>query len=260
MSLLLDNPFVLSQAFYPRAANPEDGFRSTAPGVYSGTIPVEKDVVLGYRLYAHVLDAPVMVFFHGNGEIAPDYDYIAPYYHNRTNASLLVIDFRGYGWSTGKPTFHALLADCTPIYAALPGILTQANLANSPRFIMGRSMGSVPAIHLAHQHPEGFKGLVIESGFARVFDLARLWGFMVPANLPDPLGNLGKVKSLPIPLLIIHGNEDELIPVSHGQAFYDASPSAQKTILRVPGAGHNNLLAVAPQAYFEALAKFIEGQ
>jgi fermentation-respiration switch protein FrsA (DUF1100 family) len=252
---LLDNPLLQSILFYPRAAQPGS---SRLPGVQDGTIPVEDGIVLGYRLYAHTAGAPVILYFHGNGEIASDHDYYAGEYQ-LAGASLLVVDYRGYGWSTGQPKVSALVADVDPVLAALPEVLAQAGLSGEVLVVMGRSLGSVPAIQAAYASPERFKGLIIESGFAHTIPLLARLGVPaeVLAGLPDPIGNARKIAEIGLPLLVIHGERDSLIPVANGQALHDASPAADKRILRIPGAGHNDLLMADPDGYFAAIAQFL---
>jgi hypothetical protein len=246
---LLDNPLVTSILFYPRRESPGG---SEVPGAVDGSIPVHDEVSLGYRYYPH--DGPTVLYFHGNGEIAGDYDGIAPEFH-RIGAGLLVVDYRGYGWSTGKPRASNLLSDVEAVHKALPDILKTEN----PLYIMGRSLGSAPAIHYASLHPETFKGIIIESGFAHAPKLLANLG--LPAqlfgNVPDPIGNVPKMKKLDLPLLVIHGERDTLIPVANGQVLYDASPSARKNILRIPNAGHNDLLYVGMPDYFAAIAELL---
>lgn len=251
---LLDNPLVLSILFYPRAASPGGG----REGVYDGTIPVEDDVVLGYRLYTHEPGGPVILYFHGNGEIASDYDSIAPAYH-RAGTSFLVVDYRGYGWSTGRPLVSALLSDVEAVEKALPEILGRANLSGGALLVMGRSLGSACAIHMAHEYPELFKGLIIESGFSHTIPLMARLGIPTEtlANIPDPIGNVRKMQAIGVPLLVIHGEHDTLIPVENGQALYDASPSTLKRIVRIARAGHNDLLYYGLDRYFAAIAEFV---
>lgn len=257
---LLDNPQILSVAFYPRRAWPEDGYRAQMPGVISGTIPVADGVELGYRLYKHRPGAPVLVHFHGNAEIAPDYDDLSVYFHSDVDASLLVVDYRGFGWSSGSPTFAALIEDCAPVVQALPGLLAAQGLpGDSPLAVMGRSMGSVPALHIAHTYPDRFSAVIVESGFADLPALLVRMGIprVMLGVLSDPLGNERKARELRLPLLVIHGEDDMLIPVEHGQRLFDACPHPGKRLLRVPGAGHNDLLAVAPEQYFHTLRDFL---
>lgn len=255
-NLLLDNPLVLSVLFHPRT---EKAHYLDAPGkVKDGTIPVDEHVVLGYRLYIHEPDKPVIVYFHGNGEVASDHDSIASLYH-QAGASLLVVDYRGYGWSTGKPLTSKLFSDMEGVFGALPAILENAQLANSPVYVMGRSLGSICAIHSASLYPEYFKGLIIESGIGATAPLLARLGLPLSlfANFPDPIRNVEKVSRLSMPLLVIHGERDSLLPVNNGQALYDASPSKQKTIFRVPGAEHNNILYVGIPRYFDEIRQFI---
>ncbi len=252
---LLDNPLVLSILFYPQAA-PRD--ENPPPGAIDGTLPAAEDAVLGYRFYVHEPRAPVILYFHGNGEIAPDYDSIAPLYH-RTGASLLVVDYRGYGWSTGQPKVSTLLSDTEAVHNALPAIVERAGTSGRSLFVMGRSLGSACAIHLAHEHPASFTGLIVESGFAHTIPLLARLGLPVErlVGLPDPIGNVRKIAQVDLPLLIIHGECDSLVPVGNGQALYDASPSDHKRLVRIRGAGHNDLLYIGQDAYFAAIREFI---
>lgn len=251
----LDNPLVLSTLFYPRPATPG---RSEHPDAHDGTIPVADEVALGYRLYVHTPDAPVILYFHGNGEVAADYDLFAPMYHV-AGASLLVVDYRGYGWSGGRPTVSALLGDVAPVVDGLPAVLHQHGVTNEALIVKGRSLGSACAIQAAHQAPERFKGLILESGFARATRLLARLGLpsRLTDALPDPVGNDRKLGEIDLPLLVIHGENDTLIPVDNGQALYDASPAAHKRLLRIPRVGHNDLLFVALDAYFDAVGAFI---
>src|SRR5688572_25314222 len=96
MSHLLDTPLIVGNIFFPRKAAPDT--HPDKKNVKDGTIEVEDGIKLGYRCYIHQAVAPVLLFFHGNGEVASDYDSFARYYHE-AGVSLLVVDFRGYGWS-----------------------------------------------------------------------------------------------------------------------------------------------------------------
>jgi alpha-beta hydrolase superfamily lysophospholipase len=252
-SKLLDNPLILSNVFYPRVDQPGT---SDLPNVTDGTIPTDDGVVLGYRLYTHTPDSPTLVYFHGNGEIASDYDNFADQFR-RIGLSVMVVDYRGYGWSTGKPLISTLLSDAEKVLLSLPEIVGQKN----PVFVMGRSLGSAPASHLAATHPDLLKGIIIESGFAHAPSIfGRLIGLpdSLTAKVPDVFDNARKIAAADLPLLVIHGERDTLIPVQNGQELYDVSPTTNKTILRIPGAGHNDLLLYGMADYFAAIKKFVE--
>lgn len=231
---------------------------SRLPNVRDGSIPIMDDISLGYRLYKHEPGRPVIVYFHGNGEIATDSDYVVGEFR-RAGASLIVIDYRGYGWSTGTPLASTILPDAQRAADALPGILAEAGLVNPPLFLMGRSLGSAPAIDLAARHPDRYKGLIVESGFAEFLSVLARMGLNLPAMLqgPAPFGNVQKLAKIMLPLLVIHGEHDQLIPVSHGQTLYDASPAEEKRLLRIPYAGHNDIMLVATDEYFAAIRDFI---
>jgi len=253
MTTVFDNPLVRSMLFYPRAALPKYTDKLTGP-ISDGTIAIDETVALGYRLYCQGYRSPLIVYFHGNGEIAADHDETAELYA-RIGLSLLVIDYRGYGWSTGQANVSTLLADMTPVYKALPGLLQHHQIANAPLFLMGRSLGSACAIHLAHEHRDSFHGLIIESGFTELLKLS-----IVPSALgkvTEPINNVQKMRDIQLPLLVIHGEKDTLIPVDHGQALFDASPAAVKRIIRIEAAGHNDLLRYGISTYFEALKQFV---
>lgn len=247
---IFNNPIINQMIFYPRQAPKGVGLLD---GAVDGVIAVD-GAELGYRFYPSGQPA-VLLYFHGNGEIVHDHDMSAHSYR-QAGASLLVVDYRGYGWSTGKPTVGTLLPDAEAVVEAVPGILKENNLPNANLFVMGRSLGSLTAVHVAHQFSERFKGLIIESGIANSKTIMmRLLG--LPAHaldaIKDPMDNVRKIEQTDLPLLVIHGEEDSLIPVSNAQALFDASPAEGKSLLRVPKAGHNDLLYHAADAYFAAI-------
>ncbi|MFN8372070.1 MAG: alpha/beta hydrolase [Anaerolineae bacterium] len=255
--LLIDNPLILSMLFHPRRATAGD---STKPNTYDGIITTN-GAELGYRLYKAAANA-LLLYFHGNGEVAADYDGMATLFQE-TGTSLLLLDYRGYGWSTGKPLGSTLLPDAEAAFKGLPAVLAAHGIpADTPLFIMGRSLGSAPAVHLAATFPDAFKGLILDSAFAHTPSLLITLGIpkALLANLPDPFANERKIASVPIPTLIIHGARDTLIPIEHGERLYEASPAAKKTLLRIPGAGHNDLLFYGIQPYFAAVKKLINGE
>lgn len=251
----LDDPRITSQLFYPRPATPGN---SRVTGTKDGTFPVDDDVRLGYRLYTPPNGATaVVLYFHGNGEVASDYDSIAPLFFE-IGVSLLVVDYRGYGWSTGTPLTSTLLTDA--VMDGLPALLADSGLADTPLFVMGRSLGSAPSIYVAEQYADRFAGLVVESGFADMPSVMRRLGIMVDlSQVTDmPVGNAKRMESVTLPVLVIHGENDVLLPVENGQKLYDSAGASDKTLLRIPGAGHNDILFVGMAQYMTALRTLFE--
>lgn len=249
----LDAPEITSKLFYPRRAKQGS---SDYPYAKDGLIPVDAEVSLGYRYFPVQSAKRVVLYFHGNGEVAADYDFIAPLYL-ATGTAMLVVDYRGYGWSSGQPLTTTLLSDAEAVLPELEAILGDA--ATLPRYIMGRSLGSAPATHLAHSAQERFAGLIIEAGFADMPSVFRR--LQIPVDLSKisdmPIGNARRMQEIAIPTLVIHGEDDFLLPVENGQKLYDAAAAIQKTLVRIPGAGHNDLLSRRAQPiYFDALKRF----
>ncbi len=161
---LLDRRGLARGLFYPRR-----DLSRPPPGATDHRIEVEEGVEVACRFYPLDPSRPAVLFFHGNGEIASDYDGIAPAYHG-IGANLWVVDYRGYGGSDGIPSFASLFADAHPVLARFHSLLDEEGFT-AGRFVMGRSLGSLPAAELAATAHERLAGLIIESGAP---DLARL--------------------------------------------------------------------------------------
>ena len=259
-STILDQPLALRVMFYPRRSWP--GI-SLASSVHDGRVEVEPGVSVGYSFHLAEPQSPLILYFHGNGEIARDYDNVAPLYTN-LGISLLVADYRGYGWSDGLPTASSLVRDAPLVFEALGQMLEEAGSEVPQRvFAMGRSLCSAAAIEVACHHQEAIAGLIIESGFAQTLRLLARLG-VVLENLDeaqDVFANLTKISQINLPTLVIHGQADMLIPASEGMALYEgsAAPDGEKRLVVIPGAGHNDLLTVGAATYFEAVRDFVLG-
>jgi alpha-beta hydrolase superfamily lysophospholipase len=257
-STILDQPTVLRVMFHPRRSWPGISLVSS---VHDGRVEVEPGVSVGYSLHLAEPQSPLILYFHGNGEIARDYDSIAPLYTS-LGISLLVADYRGYGWSDGLPTASSLVHDAPPVFEALGQMLEEAGSEVPQRvFVMGRSLGSAAAIEVACHYQKAITGLIIESGFADTFGLLARLGVMLDDldQTQDVFSNLAKIGQISLPTLVIHGQADMLIPASEGIALYDGSAAAdeEKRLVVIPGAGHNDLLALGAATYFEAIREFV---
>ena len=127
------------------------------------------------------------------------------------------------------------------------------------RFIMGRSLGSASAIELASSYPNDFRGLVIESGFCDISDLLGRIG--ISLKMPDGekyfSPGFDRVRKIKLPVLIIHGEWDSIVPLAEGEKIYNNIGSADKTMLVIDGADHNTIFMVGTDQYLEALSAFV---
>ena len=221
-------------------------------------INIDDSVQVGARFHLISKSFPTLLFFHGNGEIATEYDDISQIY-NKKNINFIIADFRGYGFSSGVPNVENTQSDSHIVLDYVLKHLKEKNYAGS-LILMGRSLGSVSVLELAKRYPKDFSGLIIESGFADEEPLFALIGTSAEQEgfkKEDGFLNGEKIKEYMGPLLIIHAEQDHIIPFSLGKLLYDFCPSKQKTMLPIQNANHNNILGVGFKEYFEAIERFI---
>ncbi len=186
-----------------------------------------------------------ILYSHGNGETIGDIypDLLAL---QKTGFSLFAYDYRGYGLSSGKPSEPNSYQD---VEAAYTYLVNQLKVPADRIIIFGRSVGSGPATYLASRQPSA--GLILESAFISTFRM------IIPFPiLPfDKFPNQARLPQVHVPILIIHGTQDQVIPFSHGQALYKTANSP-KTFLAIDGADHNDVNTVGGDRYSQSLQTF----
>lgn len=174
--------------------------------------------------------APALIFTHGNGELI-DY-WLEPFEVLRNSGlSILLLEYPGYGRSGGKPTQESITAAATAAYDYL---VSRDDVDNSRIVAYGRSLGGGAACALAGHRQ--LAGLILESSFSAVKPLARrmaIPGFLVL----DPFDNLKVLANYDGPVLIMHGNWDQIIPVSHARDLDAAAANSQLVLM---ACGHND--------------------
>lgn len=256
----LDTPEILEVVFPLVYSTPfwQGAGASSLSNTIMRSIEFEDGIKIGCGFWAKDKRYPTILYFHGNGETVSDYQWIAPLYLER-GLNLFVADYRGYGVSTGKPTITNLLQDCHAVFDGFKKVMVQENYRWSV-FLMGRSLGSIPAIELAYHEQEQLKGLIIESGTANNF--RHMWSYLETTQEQKRLGdkflNKEKIKSIHVPTCIIHGEYDEIIPVQEGVELYELSGAARKDVLVISGAGHNDLMMTGQEQYFGKIKGFVE--
>lgn len=241
--------------FHPRP----DFSPSTPSGAEDRLFPVAPGVEIGVRFYLTDPKNPDLLFFHGNGEIASDYDDLGPCF-NRWGINLLVADYRGYGRSGGSPSVSTLLPDALEVFDRVDD-WRQENQRTGPFLVMGRSLGSAPAIEITSRRSERIAALLLDSAFANSLPLLRLLGIPVEAlgiREEDGFRNFEKITADLKPTLLIAGSRDDLIPYTESETLLQQSGAHRKELVLVPGAGHNDIFARCGEGYFDLLARFIK--
>ena len=246
----LDHPDISMNSFYPRR-----NLIPVPPGAVEHMITVEDGVSLSCRFFPCGSANPTILFFYGNGETAADYDEIAPFY-NQIGVNFFVADYRGYGASGGSPSYSSMLSDAHKVVGELPTILSDGG-HSGPVFVMGRSMGRHPAFELGARTPDMVEGMIIESGRPTLGQF--LHGLETALATRLEANHRDKVRSIQLPVLVIHGEEDSLAPVQQAVDMYHEFESPNKRLLTIPGAGHNDLLNLGLREYFEAISGFVAG-
>ena len=174
--------------------------------------------------------APALLFAHGNGELI---DYWPDQFEELRDwgIGVLLLEYPGYGRSAGRTTEASVAAAARAAYDYLAG---RPDVDARRIVAYGRSVGGGPASALARDR--GIAALVLESAFTSVRDLARRYGLVGPLVL-DPFENLAAVEAFDGPVLVIHGNADRLIPVSHGRRLAGAAAHGELVELEC---GHND--------------------
>ena len=165
----------------------------------------------------------------------------------------LIIDYRGYGQSQGKPSEQGTYLDAD---AAWHYLVSNRGVAADEIIVFGRSLGGAVAAWLANQYRPA--ALIIESSFSSALDMAhKLYPFM-PVRLITRLDYPVKlyVSRLHCPLLVIHSRDDEIIPFTMAEAIYN-SAAEPKSLLEIWG-DHNNGFLLSGDRYLSGLNEFIQ--
>ncbi|MBK8914014.1 MAG: alpha/beta fold hydrolase [Phycisphaerales bacterium] len=177
------------------------------------------------------------------------------------DANILAIDYRGYGFSEGRPSLERLAEDALLVYDDLA---RRASHPDDPIFVFGYSLGSALACHVAAQRDAA--GVILLAPFTCADEFcatAGPWWFRAfnrvrpdePLRRPrQPIDNIRDVRE---PLLIVHGADDVVTRIELGRRMYEAAGSAQRRMIEVRDAGHENVRLTAP-VLARSLRDFVE--
>ena len=165
----LDKPKILDSTFPVAYSGVPQPGREEAGSLATHFIEVKQGVNIGCKFFTISKNYPTILYFHGNGETILDQDWYAVSYLNR-KINFFAADYRGYGVSDGKPTISNLFQDAGKIFKEFKNIIREEGY--SPQnFVMGRSLGSIPAVEAASRYQDEINGLILESGIAPAYRL-----------------------------------------------------------------------------------------
>lgn len=220
----------------------------------------ENDIKLhGWFIPAQKSSKSVILYFHGNGGNISDCLENIVQLNKKLQTDVFIIDYPGYGKSLGKPTEKTILSCGKAAINKLKTMMDESGSADKKIIYFGHSLGGAVAVDLALSDP--CNGLVMESTFTSMPDVAtHLFPTLPLASIMRTrFESIIKIPKITCPLLVIHGENDKTIAISHGQKLFDAATgTTEKTFYPVPGADHNDTFIVGGGEYFVRLGKFIK--
>jgi fermentation-respiration switch protein FrsA (DUF1100 family) len=206
----------------------------------------------GVRLNAWWFPDPgarfVTLFLHGNaGNVTHRIDHAQAIKH--AGSAALILDYRGYGKSKGHPSEHGLQLDADAAYDAV----LQLGYDSSEVVLHAESLGTAIAADLASRR--ACAGLILEAPLAGLGEMAARIVPIVGPLLANGFNTKTTIPRVHVPLLVLHGDADEIVPFSQGQAVF-AAANHPKAFWRIQGAHHNDLLYAAGDRYVPRLRAF----
>ena len=232
--------FVSLRMLFPR---PPVRYERTAEHFY---LTASDGVKINARYWANPTATHTLLFNHGNGE---DLGSVSTYLedYRKQGYAVLSWEYRGYGHSGGEPDEHNAYADAEMVL----DWLRQRGVPLRRVILYGYSLGGGPATELARRHEVG--GLVLEAAFVSAYRVMTRW----PLVYGDKFENIEKLPVVKCPVLVLHGTEDEMIPLWHGESLF-AAAREPKMKLFVPGATHGGVVDTARDEYWTVLRRFAE--
>ena len=195
--------------------------------------------------------AQAILFLHGNAQDVYSWSPVRQELKH-LDCRMLLIDYHGYGKSGGEPSEKSLYMDGE---AAMKW-LNERGIEDKDIILFGKSLGGGVACEIAKNRH--VRALTLESTFTSLARVGRKLFPFLPPGLPlgETYDSIEKVRVCACPVMIIHGESDDLIPVGEGFDLYEAAPGP-KDIYLVPDAGHNDVSIIAGMNYTHRIASFL---
>lgn len=193
----------------------------------------------------------VLIWYHGNaGNIAHRLPN-ARWFVDTLGVSVVLVDYRGYGSSTGRPDEAGVYRDGLAVYDAVAA----RGAAARDIVLFGRSLGGAVATEVALRRPAG--ALVLEAAFRSARAMARVHYWFVPSALVRTrMDNESKIGLVTAPTLFLHGDRDRIVPLDHSRRLYELAARPEHFHV-IEGAGHNDTYLVGGALYAEVWQAFL---
>ncbi|MFT5123134.1 MAG: alpha-beta hydrolase superfamily lysophospholipase [Verrucomicrobiales bacterium] len=189
-----------------------------------------------------------ILFSHGNAEDIGDLESLLVDLRD-AGFSVFAYDYHGYGTSEGRPSASHTYMDIRAAYLYLTETL---QIPEESIILYGRSLGCGPTIEWASTHHPG--AVILESPFLSAYRVIT----RIPLFPFDKYKNVKKIAKVSSPVLLIYGENDEVVPPSHSKALFAKTTAQPKQLLEIKGVGHNDLHALAGREAIEGIVRFIK--
>lgn len=195
---------------------------------------------------------PLIIYFHGNaGNLYHRFEYVQRLYE--MNQDILLVSYRGYGKSTGKPNEKGIYMDGE---AAANFAINELGYKEREVIIFGRSLGTTVAVQIS-QH-KNFKKVILVTPLTSGKEMAKAMGMgAVKFIAGSSFNSIDKINHINANILIIHGDKDELIPYAMGKKLLDAFDGS-KQMITIKNGGHNDLQEVDANLFWGSIEEFIK--
>ena len=195
----------------------------------------------------------VVLYLHGNAGNASDRLGRAKVLNQRFGLDVFLVDYRGYGNSSGSPSEEGLYRDGRAIYRAA----IESGFRAERIVLFGESLGAAVAVDLAARW--ACAGVVLQTPFLSLPAMARVHYPYVPAFLVrSRFDNAAKIVEVAAPVLVLVAEQDEVVPAEQGRRLFERARGSRQLVV-IPGAHHNDLDVVAEEAYWGAWGRFLAG-
>ena len=235
--------------FLPSSDDPfTHNFQPLSPFDYTTT----DDLKLRGMWHPPKAGKPTIILFHGNGGNLSNRLFKAKLFLSH-GYGIALVGYHGYDGNPGFPSEQNFYDDGRAAIKAIQ----EKNIPDDEIILYGESIGTGVATQMATEMPN-IKALILEASYTSVADVAEKVFWFMPTHLliRDKFKSIDKINSLQMPVLLIHGTDDKVIPYIFGQTLFKAVASSKKQFISLQGAGHNDLYDYGAE---EAIHLFIEG-